>query len=144
MARNYLIAVCFLIALGPVFAHEGMQNVTAGQYTVSLRTDPDTLQPGQSELIVQIERFGEKISEQQVWLRLRAGSDVIFATQTQTDTHGEAHLTYTFLRPGNYYMEVTVQEQRAQFPVHVHGQFVLLFGFLAAMFIVAALLLDKM
>jgi len=136
--------ILLLLALPLAAAHDIAAEQSAGPYTIQLSTVPDQLEPGAASIIVSVLRDNESVQHKTVWLRLANGNKIYLAGTFETDETGSVSLSYLFNSPGNYELTVEVDGDRAVLPVPVHGQYLLLFGFLAAVFIVLALLMDKL
>ena len=134
-----------IVATASVNAHTIQSTATAGPYTIEFSSFPESLEPGASTILLHV--MVNNVSVQQnkpVWIKLSEGATTNLAGTYSTDNTGTVVLSYTFNGPGTYDMAVEVDGDRAVIPVHVHGQYVLMFGFLAAIFIVMFLLLDKL
>lgn len=137
------ILFLLLLLAAPVSAHIAGEPTQAGEYTIELRTVPERLEPGQTTLVVSVTRFGQPVTDQEVWVRLSDRKKVYVAGTFVTDEAGTAAIGYYFNGPGTYTVTAEVAGNRAEIPLHVHGQYILLFGFLAAVFIGIALLFDN-
>ena len=137
------LAIIFVLCLPLVVAHGNAQSAQAGVYTVELITFPEQLEPGQTQLVVHVLDGETPVPDKHVWLRLTDDKKTYLAGTFVTDQLGSITLSYLFNGPGEYELAADVEGSRALFEVHVHGQYMLLFGFLAAVFIVVALLLEK-
>ena len=138
---RYLLLVLFLLPLAA--AHDVQAETQAGPYTIQLATVPDVLEPGPANIIVSVLENNVSVVQHEVWLRLSNGNKVYLAGTFETDGTGSVSLSYLFNSPGNYELSVDVDGNRTMLPIDVHGQYLLLFGFLAAVFIVLALLMDR-
>jgi hypothetical protein len=133
----------FLLLAAPVLAHGAAETAATGNYTVELSTSPEQLEPGASTLIIHVLRGEQPVAHERVWLRLSNEDKIYFSSIFTTDEQGAVALSYYFTGPGVYELTVEVDKERAELPVHVHGQYMLIVGFLTAVFIVLALLLDR-
>jgi hypothetical protein len=135
----------FLLALLLVASVAGKGPVSADttQHTVVLTTDPDQLEPGASTLIFTILHDRQPLANERVWMQLSEKDKIYFSGVFNTDEYGNIILSYYFDRPGSYDLVVEVDHERIKLPVYVHGQYPLVLGFFIAVFIVFALLLDK-
>lgn len=132
-----------LLLLLPFAAAQSVDEWAAGPYTIQLTTLPEQLEPGHSNLIINVLKDNESVIAKDVWMRLSEGQKVYFAGTFRTDNSGAVSVSYLFNGPGNYDLTVEVDGNRASIPMQVHGQYLLMFGFLAAVFIVLALLMDR-
>lgn len=141
MRRALLLVCCCLLVSPQVFAHEAQEQATAGPYTVEFTSEPEPLVPGNAAMLVRVSLGEEGVPYKTVWLRIRDDRAVYLAGTFETDAAGGILLSYRFESPGEYVLDAEIDSSRASIPVHVHGQYVLAFGFLGAIFIVLALLL---
>lgn len=133
----------FLLLVAPTAAHTLSHGEVVDPYAFQLRTVPERLEPGATDIILTVTRDGVPLAGEPIWIRLSDRRNVYIAGNFVTDESGTLVFSYYFNGPGTYTLAAEVQGARSQMPLHVHGQYILLFGFLAAVFIAIALLFDK-
>lgn len=134
----------FLFLLPVVLSHSIQEQGVAGPYTFQLSSIPEQLEPGSSNIIITVLQDNESVPDTDLWLRLSNGNKIYFANTARTDSTGTVTLSYYFNAPGAYDLTVAVGDNKTTMPVHVHGQYILIFGFLTAILIILALLLEKL
>lgn len=138
----FLVAAFFLLPL--VAARTSQESAPLGDWNVTISSVPAQLEPGEATLSISLMQGDETpVVGEPVWVRISDGDDVFFAGSFVTDQSGLATFTYRFDRPGTYDLTVEANNNRVTLPFDVHGQYLLLFGFLASVFIVFALLLER-
>ncbi len=144
MKQSLLFGVCLVLCAVSVLAHgEGIEQ-ELGAFTLELHAMPERLQPGDADFLFTLTRGGAPVPGEPVWVRIADGRRTYFAGTFVTDENGVIQFTYRIDTPGWYTFTAEVRDERGQFPVRVYGQYILLFGFLAAIFIVLALLVKKL
>jgi hypothetical protein len=116
----------------------------AGPYNIEVFTQPEKLEAAAANIQVTVLLDDKPVVEKAVWIELVGSQGVALSGAYVTNGAGAVPIQYRFERPGYYNLIVEVDSHQVDLPLQVHGQYILLFGFLAAIFVVVALLLDKM
>ena len=145
MSTRVLLALCaFLVLPALVLAHGTGITKSAGPYTIELHTDPERLEPGDADFTLFVSNNSAPVGNEPVWVRIEDDRRIYFAGTFESDANGAVAFTYRINTPGWYTVNAEVRGNRVDFPVRVYGQYILLFGFLASVLIVLALLVKKL
>lgn len=133
--------ILFLLSL--VLAQGGTSTVL-DSYVFTVDTIPQQLAPGPADLVLHVTKDGVPLEFTPISVRLTNGNKVYLAGEFTTDKQGSVTLSYRFGGPGLYELTAEVEDTKVTMPLHVHGEYILLFGFLAAIFVVFALLVERL
>lgn len=141
-----LLLLTTVLTISAAYAAQSESSIKgfAGPYQIEVSTNPEKLEAASASILVSVNVDNKPVVEKTVWIELVGSQGVALSGAYVTNGAGGIPIQYRFERPGYYNLIVEVDEHQADLPLQVHGQYILLFGFLAAIFVVVALLLDKM
>ena len=126
-------------------SHNAQQSVTVGSYTIEFSAEPLPAVGQRSSMVVAVDdnQLEKRVSDLTAFLRLSHGGTVLYASDVSVDESGAAIVTYAFQQPGDYALDVRVDELNlsATFRFNVPGVDAALLPVLVIGIIVGALAL---
>jgi hypothetical protein len=142
--RPFVLGVLVLSLAALTLAHTGTYESGTQGLHATVQTAPEPLEPGTITLTTLLTEDGVPLANESVQMRVMLGKRLVLDTTSVTNQEGMLEVAFFVESAGYYDVSYTAREQTVTTQVHVHGRMILVIGFLVALAILLAILLDRL